>query len=81
MDQGKPIDARALYHVRMIVLVEVGPQANEYRQVVMDRAHFARVSQAVVQPFPRVGGAVDVPTDLTGPLVKLPEMKEHFRKT
>lgn len=82
MDQAIPVDARELYRVRVVVLIELAPQSNEYRQIIYTRPQFDRVVREALAPFPtHPQGYIDVETYKDRALVRLPAKTTEYKET
>ncbi len=60
-EQPIAIDARFIYHTRLLLFVETAPQSNEYRQVILNHRQFETVSDAL---FKVSKGTVGQPVNL-----------------
>ncbi len=48
-----PIDIKSLYTSRVVILIEMKPQSNEYKQVLLNPEEFKKVSLHLAEMFQR----------------------------
>lgn len=72
------IDLRPLYRVRMPILLETGPQTNEYRHVLLNQEQAAQVNMLIMHLVKQSNKGVHFTVDQKWS-VKLPEeVKEYI---
>lgn len=72
------LDLRPLYRVRMPILLETGPQSNEYRHVLLTKEQAVQVNQLIMHLLKQSNNGTHFTVDKSWS-IKLPEeIKEYL---
>lgn len=68
-----------MYGTRLLVFLEETPQSNKYRQVLLTKEEFKKMSLSVGEPTGKEEGGNDVvEMQLSDDLYDLPDLTEHY---
>ena len=56
MEQNKQLDSSLLYEIRLVIMVETGPQSNTYEQIMFDADSLKEIRKFIESKMPRCSG-------------------------